>query len=125
MPDTIAHRRIDPAVRAHVVLRRLDGSGAEPNRRIQTLPKAFRDRVMEALAGAGFKIRRSSPLSILVEGSPSQFGKVFQALPQRQKPTAKRGLSGDYWIWNEAPKIPDWLSAEVDDVVLPEPPALH
>lgn len=114
--------RAAPPVRAYVVLKGPAG-GAVSARAVSAKTvagyvagSAAQARAKEALAELGLRVVRASGLSVVVEGGPEVFERVFRVRPEQGH--------GQSWSWSGTPRVPDSLSSLVDTVVLPQPTAL-
>lgn len=90
--------------------------------------KETQESVKRELRKLGFHVRRSSPLSVIVDGSLELFEKVFDARIGHSQPVAPQqkgsGAQPAGLSWATAPKIPEELAEDVEAVVFPQPVTL-
>jgi hypothetical protein len=87
----------------------------------------------EAARQLGFTVVSATPIQVTIEGAKEQFEKAFssrlkpakRASKTPRKKTRETIVDAERWNWETSPQVPAEMEDAVQEIVLPQPSALH
>ena len=91
----------------------------------------------EAARQLGFTIVSATPIQVTIEGAKEQFEKAFSSrlkpvkrtvtkkTPGKKANTRETVVDSERWNWETSPQVPAEMEDAVQEIVLPQPSALH
>jgi hypothetical protein len=85
----------------------------------------------------GFTVVSATPIQVTIEGPKEQFEKAFSSrlkpakraatkkTPRKKASTRETIVGSESWNWETSPQVPAELEDAVQEIVLPQPSALH
>jgi hypothetical protein len=88
----------------------------------------------DAARQLGFTVVSATPIQVTIEGAKEQFEKAFSSrlkraatkkTPKKKANTRETIVDTERWNWETSPQVPAEMEDAVQEIVLPQPSALH